>query len=185
MFQDWIYANLININPTDHIISEQYKLNLTIKCRMWLGWCPKALEMVLIMPHNDSCLCFLHVGYVREINLDVFRYTSEVKIIFLFLQPFSDLALIFSQRNTCDECRCELKKMVLQQISSFTHVWELDIFNIKTKTAKIGEILLLVCYLKNLNIFLRFCEKTFFYGYSTKQGVKKYDSDVLQGYYLG
>ena len=75
--------------------------------------------------------------------------------------------------------------MVLQQISSFTHVWELDIFNIKTKSAKIGELFFLVCYFKNLNIFLRFCEKTFFYGYSTKQGVKKYDIDVLQGDYLG
>ena len=34
-------------------------------------------------------------------------------------------------------------KMDPQQTSLFTHGWELDIFNIKTKSARIGEISLL------------------------------------------
>lgn len=75
---------------------------------------------------------------------------------------------IFSNRKTCDDCRCELEKDGSPtDLIVYTRMGT-KYFQHQNKKCK-----------------NRFCEKTFFYGYSTKHGAKKYDIDVLKGDYLG
>ena len=60
---------------------------------------------------------------------------------------------------------------------------ELDIFNIRGKNVKTGKnhLRCLKAKLKSVFCCCRFCNKTFFHGYSVKDGIKKFEVDVLTG----
>lgn len=87
--------------------------------------------------------------------------------IFIIFLPAFVTWNIFSKRTTCDECRCDLEKD-----GSPT-----DLIVYTRMGTKYFQH-------QNKKCQNRFCEKTFFYGYSSKRGMKKYEADILQGDYL-
>ena len=83
----------------------------------------------------------------------------------------------------CDDCGCELEYDGEPTDLIIYSRKGTEYFQHKRKKCKNRYILdnsQIVC----TQFLSRFCNKSFFHGYSVKAGVKKYDADILNGEYL-